>query len=439
MSERTETQAGGDQRVVSRWRIEIVGDGRKRSKRCALGLLRVGTDDSNDLVLGDRKVSRHHVEIALRPDGVGLRDLGSKNGTFYLGSRVQALELSVAGGTIALGDTELVLSPDDEPALGQPSKRERCGDLVGRSLIMRRLFAQIEQVAESDVTVLLQGETGTGKELVAGAIHSASPRRRKPFVVVDCAAIPTELIESQLFGHVRGAFSGAIADRRGAFAEADGGTLFLDEIGELPIALQPRLLRALESRTVKPVGSDRPIEIDVRIISASLRDLGAEVRAKRFRQDLYFRLSVLRLSLPPLRERLEDLPVLCDHMLRAMQAAPLGADALKTLTAYAWPGNVRQLRNVLQSAAALAAGGPLSITPDLFQSTTAAVQEDRRRLYELPYKSAKEAMVDGFTREYLEALLARHDGNISAAAREAELDRNWVAELAKRLGLHYKR
>jgi transcriptional regulator with GAF, ATPase, and Fis domain len=321
--------------------------------------------------------------------------------------------------------------PDEEPAAQPLSARQCCGRMVGRTPTMRRLFAQIEQVAASDRTVLIHGETGTGKELAAEALHELSGRGG-PFIVVDCGAIPRSLVESQLFGHVRGAFTGAERDRAGAFEEANGGTIFLDEIGELPLDVQPKFLRVLESRSIRRLGGDEPLAVDVRVVAASLRDLAEEVRAKRFREDLFYRLSVVRLDLPPLIARMGDLPLLCDHLLRDMGAPPLGPAALKLLSDYHWPGNVRQLRNVLERAHALAGDGPLSI--DRADLDHRSARASPSSLHELPYKAAK----DVFTREYLEALLQRNRGNVSAAAREARLDRNWIIALARRLGVRVR-
>ena len=426
-----------DPRRVRRWRVEVTGGASAgASVSVGEGIVRVGGAEDNDLVLDDPKVSRRHLELEAAPAGLRVRDLGSKNGTFYQGSRVAHCELPPAGGVLVLGLSELTVLPDDEPFARPAYQRERCGPLLGRSALMRQLFARIERVAASPATVLIQGETGTGKELVAEALHELGPRRQGPFVVVDCGAIPRDLIESELFGHVRGAFTGATGDRRGAFERARGGTLFLDEIAELELALQPRLMRALEAGTVRPVGSDRDVPVDVRVIAATLRDLPREVQAKRFREDLYYRVAVVRLDVPPLRAREGDLPLLVDHFLRGFGAAPLGADALEVLAHHAWPGNVRQLRNVLERAAALAGGGPLVVDGPELEHPDARLSPATLRT--LPYKDAKQKMLARFTRDYLEALLGRHGGNVSAAAREAQIDRNWIVALALRHGLRVR-
>jgi len=433
-SQNTKTSVGQDTRRVQRWRITVTsGPSKGLTKQLAHGLVRIGSAETNDVIVKDSKVSRAHAEVDVLPTGLRVRDLRSKNGTFFQGSRVGTVELPVAGALLTVGSSEIAFQPDDEAIPLLPSLREQCGRLVGRSAVMRDLFGQIERVARSGATVLLHGETGTGKELVAEALHAESTRCNGPFVVVDCAAIPRELIESELFGHVRGAFTGAVGDRRGAFERAHGGTIFLDEIGELALDLQPKLLRVLEASTVKPVGGDKTQKVDVRVIAASLRDLRLEGREKRFREDLYFRLAVVSLTLPPLREHREDIPSLVDHFLRDLGSAPLAGDGLALLASHPWPGNVRQLRNVIERAVALAGGGPPVIYPEDPELPTA--QNRPSNLFALPYKVAKDELLAQFTREYLEALLERNAGNVSAAARDAKIDRNWIVALARRHGV----
>jgi DNA-binding NtrC family response regulator len=436
-SEGTKTSAGREPSRVRRWRIAVTaGPSKGLTVPLEKGIVRIGSADTNELVLLDRKISRAHVEVEVLPAGLRVRDLRSKNGTFFQGSRVGTVDLPVSGAVLTLGDSEIAFQPDDSPIPLQASIREQCGRLLGRSLIMRELFGQIERVASSDATVLIFGETGTGKELVAEALHDESSRKDGPFVVVDCGAIPRELIESELFGHVKGAFTGASGERRGAFERANGGTIFLDEIGELALDLQPKLLRALEASTIKPVGGDKPIKVDVRVVAASLRDLREATKEKRFREDLYFRLSVVNLDVPPLRDHLEDVPLLVDHFLRDLGAAPFTGDGLATLAGYVWPGNVRQLRNVVERAVALAGGGPPVVRPEDLELPSAQISPSK--LFEMPYKLAKDEMLAQFTREYLEALLGRHAGNVSAAAREAKIDRNWIVALAKRHGVRVR-
>jgi DNA-binding NtrC family response regulator len=296
---------------------------------------------------------------------------------------------------------------------------------------MRELFGVLERVAATDSTVLLVGETGTGKELLARAVHDASPRRQRPFIVVACGAIASELVESELFGHKRGSFTGATSDRPGAFVMAEGGTLFLDEIGELPLELQPKLLRALDTGMVKTLGEDEHRSVDVRIVAATHRDLEAEIAAGRFRSDLFYRLAVVAARVPPLRERREDIPALAHALLTRMGRADfeLKPELLATLSAHGWPGNVRELHNLVQRATA---GADLDLPKP---------EGDSGWLYkageavEVPYKEAKDKLVEAFTRDYIAALLERCGGNISEVARVAGIARNYVHRLVKKYGL----
>ena len=304
---------------------------------------------------------------------------------------------------------------------------------------MRRLFAILEQVSNTDSTLLVEGETGTGKELVALAVHEASPRKDGPFVVLDCAAVPGELVESELFGHVRGAFTGAATNRPGAFVSADNGTLFLDELNSLPITMQPKLLRALESRSVKAVGSDAPRKVNVRVIAACNSDVERDVAEGRFRPDLFYRLSVVHVRIPPLRQRRDDIPVIAARMLEEMggcEPGEISGPNLDRLAAHAWPGNVRELRNVIERACALSGG-----VPRPFRDMTLHLgpsREGGERLQvdtEATYSRAKEKVLASFERIYLEALMQRCGGNISLASRVSELDRKQLRKLLRRLGL----
>jgi transcriptional regulator with PAS, ATPase and Fis domain len=308
----------------------------------------IGTHPSCDVVLSDPTVSRQHCEIVLCHEGYRIRDLESTNGVYV--DRVRIHEVTIErDAVLRLGGTKLVLKILDESVDLPVSGATRFGPLLGQSIAMRRVFSMLEQVAPSDMTVLITGESGTGKELAAQAIHEHSLRRDGPFRIVDCGAIPRGLIESELFGHVRGAFTGADQARRGAFADASGGTLFLDEIGELPLDMQPRLLGALERRRVIPVGASTPESFDVRVIAATNRDLRREVNRGSFREDLFFRLAVAVVDLPPLRERPEDIPLYVDEHFAG--EAQLDADTLARLSAQRGPGNVRELHNALERAA----------------------------------------------------------------------------------------
>ena len=375
--------------------------------------LTIGTTAGNDLQLTDAGVSRHHCAIRTTERGLELRDLGSTNGTLLGDCEVTRVVLR-GPARLRLGSTvvavELLDREIDEPLADE----HRHGELIGASPAMRRLYPVIERLAGSTATVLIEGETGTGKELVAESIHRASSRRHGPFAVVDCGALPRTLIESELFGHVRGAFTGADRDRTGALAGAAGGTVLLDEIGELPLALQPVLLRALENRTVRPIGGARPVALDVRILAATHRDLRIEVNRKRFRPDLYYRLAVLRVELPPLRQRPGDVAVLAEHFWRTFRpdAAPPG-ELIAELVAQPWPGNVRELRNAVERAAASAAPPAM---PRPAQS----------------YVEAKAQAVDDWERGWVEQLLAAHHGNLSRAARAARMGRSHLRQLARR-------
>jgi DNA-binding NtrC family response regulator len=397
----------------------------------------VGSAAGCALVLSDERVSGRHVEI--RPDGgqFRVRDLGSTNGTWLEGARVEEL-LVPSGATLKVGRTFLRVQPQARSLELPPSASRRFGELVAESLAMREVFAVLELAARSDVTVLVTGETGTGKELVARAIHDASPRRREPFVVVDCGALPETLLESELFGHVRGAFTGAVGERKGAFQRADGGTLFLDELGAISPAVQARLLRALEAKTVKPVGADAERPVDVRVVAATPVDLATRVASGTFRADLLYRLSVVAVEVPPLRSRREDITAIAAELLKRrgfVDAGPIRGPNLERLLVHRWPGNVRELRNVIERAVALTPGAVsfeglrVSLEPLTGPPGPAAARVD------LPFKEAKERSVGDFELAYLRAVHERFDGNVSAGARFAEVDRKHWRELLQKHGL----
>ena len=325
-------------------------------KSVVLGVphVRLGAGSSNDVVLDDPHASRFHAELRKTDEGWLLRDLGSLNGT-RVGDVAVKEGLLHSGATITVGETRIKFLADDGRAEEiAVSPRHAFGDVVGRSVRMREVFGVLERIAATDLTVLIGGETGSGKDVIARAIHKASPRTKGPFVVFDCAAVAPNLIESELFGHVKGAFTGADANREGAFERAHTGTLFLDEIGELSIDLQPKLLRALEQRRVKAVGGQKEIPVDVRIIAATHRNLEQKVKEGAFRQDLFFRLSVVTVQVPALRHRTEDLPVLVEAILVSLNKhIGVSPETMKILESYDWPGNVRELKNVIESAAAI--------------------------------------------------------------------------------------
>ncbi len=368
--------------IFRKVRLSVV-NGRDAGKETLLqkALVSIGTLPQNDLVLTDHTVSRRHAEVEGKTNGYVIRDLDSTNGTFLNGVRVREAYLT-PGSVIRLGQTEISFSPMEEHIEILKSVADRFGELVGSSSPMQEVYGILERIAPTDVIVLLEGETGTGKELAARAIHSYSRRAGGPFVVFDCGAAATNLIESELFGHEKGAFTDAVKSRQGAFELADGGTIFLDEIGELSLDLQPKLLRALDQRETKRVGAEKPVPVTVRIISATNKDLEKEVKAGRFREDLFYRLSVVRVYMPPLRKRKEDIETITEYLLAGISTEigkkvnSLSPEAAAALMSYSWPGNVRELKNVLGRAAALSDGGKIE-AKDLFlsQGKTAATLE----------------------------------------------------------------
>ena len=421
------------------------------------GRVLVGSSPDSGLVVHDPTVSRLHAELEARQDGLWVRDLGSRNGTFVDGLQVTGARVPDKG-KVRLGSTELVV--DSNP--GQVRNVEiwpdsGFGKLVGKSVRMRELFATLARLAPMDASVNIYGETGTGKELVARAIHDASPRGPKPFVVVDCAALPENLLDAELFGHSKGAFTGAIGARPGAIESAHGGTVFLDEIGELPIAMQPKLLRVVESRTVRRVGETSYRTIDVRFLSATHRDLLTMVNAGEFREDLYFRLSVLPVRVPPLRERTEDIELLVSHFLRSAGGpGHVPAELMRELTSRPWRGNVRELRNFVDRARALGATEALAMTPHGPEASASSRQfvtvppasppglpsvppgpgaplsPTDARMFDQAYKDFRETWIDAGEKEYVRRLLVRHDRNVAAAAREANVDRTYIYRLIRK-------
>ncbi|MDH3728996.1 MAG: sigma 54-interacting transcriptional regulator, partial [Myxococcales bacterium] len=372
-----------------------------------------------DLVLTDTSVSGTHCEIVANEAGFLLRDLRSSNGTSVGGVRVREAWLE-PGAALKLGHTVVRFEVGSGTIEIDLSRQEQFFELIGHSVRMREIFAVLEKVAAADLTVLVRGETGTGKELVARAIHRASKRAQRPLVVQDCSAIAANLVESTLFGHERGSFTGAADRRRGCFEHADGGTLFLDEIGELDLNLQPKLLRALETHEVQRVGGSRTVPVDVRVVAATNRDLRQMVNEGRFREDLYYRLSVVHVDLPPLRERPEDIPALVQQFLEeSAKRGPdpegahftISSDAMLKLQAYPWPGNVRELKNTIERAVSLADATELGMqdllpasqkTPPIFLPGGTAEQFVEN---ETPFKDAKQKVVDAFEVQYIKALL----------------------------------
>jgi DNA-binding NtrC family response regulator len=411
----------------------VEGGSAGASFRAQTSEVSVGTVPGNDLVLVDPTVSRHHFSITATPGGFLLRDLGSSNGTWVGTMRV--ISGYVESGTrVRAGRTILRVDHVDEDIREALSPDDRFGTLLGTSSSMRRIFAALPRIASSDSTVLLEGETGTGKGVLAAAIHEASHRASGPFVVLDCAAIAPSLIESELFGHIKGSFTGASADRAGAFEQARGGTIFIDEIGELPLDMQPKLLRALEERTVKRVGGNQRIKLDARVIAATNRDLRAEVNKGTFRADLFYRLNVVRIHVPPLRERTGDIERLARHFhAEIVPDKPIPDELLASLRRQPWPGNVRELRAAIERAVLLDDPALLALDGDRGADVNVDVEE--RFDPHVPFRMAKQKAADQWEREWVRDLMGYANDNISEASRIAKMDRSYLYTLLRKYGL----
>jgi DNA-binding NtrC family response regulator len=394
----------------------------------------VGRDPGATIALADPEVSALHCELRAVSEGILVKDLGSTNGTF-LGT-VRAREAVVSTPMeLTVGRTKILLEPQAKRRV-EVGYLDRFGSLVGASPKMRRVFGVLEKVASTQLSVLLVGETGTGKEVAARAIHDASERRDGPFVVVDCGSIPPTLAESLLFGHEKGTFTGATERRKGALAEANGGTLFLDELGELPIELQPKLLRALSEKQIKRVGGAAFEPIDARVLAATRRDLGAEMNAGRFRSDLFFRIAQVRVELPPLRERLSDVPLLVEHVCREVHKPEHVETVLAWIeqrrATYDWPGNVRELVNVASVAAALAHDAA-AIDDVLTLARDEAALSARGA--GTAFNEAKRAAIGAFERDYFTDLVRRSKGNVSEMARQSGMERHHVRAYLRKYGI----
>ncbi len=401
--------------------VARIGDREVARHLLSAGTITVGSGSKNPLVVDHPTVSRTHLKIELVPGGVLVTDQGSTNGTHYNGARVTEVKVPV-GAVLVIGSAELRVEPAIAP------QTEKLGRLVSRSAGMRGAIKQLAKAAPTDVTILLEGETGVGKEIAARAVHEASARASGPFQVVDCGSLPRDLAAAELFGHVKGAFTGAEKDRAGAVERSNGGTLFLDEIGELPLDLQPLLLRVLERREFRRVGATDYKPVDVRILAATNRDLDLEVDDGRFRRDLLHRLSVVRVRLSPLRERPDDLPMLARTILDDLgpqgSSISLSPETLVALQAYRWPGNIRELRNFLERAIALGSG---PIDPSLLGLPSVPDKPD--------YKEARSRAIESFEKDFIESLLRRYEGNVSRAAKEAGIDRVYLYKLIKKHGV----
>ncbi len=408
-------------------------------------VIRIGSNPENDLVLRDPAVSRSHLELHKKAGAYHLVDVGSSNGTFVGNLEVREATLRTES-ELNVGDSTLKFEPLTTEIEVEPHGESRLGEMVGESVEMREIFTIVQRVARTELAVLVTGETGTGKELVARAVHQLSRRSDGPFVTLALGALPPALVESALFGHERGAFQGADEAYAGAFERADGGTLFLDEVHELPAELQPRLLRALERGEIQRLRGSQPIRVNTRVVAAVSADVQARVDDGRFRDDLYYRLAVIRVDLPPLRDRKEDIPAIVEHFfehnaeeLTAMgvRARRLSAGALTQLRSHDFPGNVRELINVLRRAVVIAGGSeveagdlPAEITGRKgsghgAEAPSSMVMPDSS----MRFKDAKAQVLDAFERQYLQDLLQRHDQNISKAAREAGIDRRHLYRL----------
>ncbi|MEE2827740.1 MAG: sigma 54-interacting transcriptional regulator [Myxococcota bacterium] len=401
----------------------------------------IGTSRECDIVLTDRAVSKKHVELRMDGGAVRVRDLESTNGTFIGKARV--LESVVPpGAVVKVGRTRLHLRSEESSLVLNPSTSEHFGELWGKSVAMRQVFAVLERVSGRDVNILFDGETGTGKELAARAVHQNSGRASGPMIVLDCSAVAPELVESQLFGHRRGAFTGAMQDRAGVFETASGGTLFLDELDSLPLDLQPKLLRVLENRQVVRLGEFEPRPVDVRLVAACGRSPEEGVGRQELRRDLYFRLAVVRVTLPALKDRLEDLPLLAEKLLHEIgnnEIEITDGPNLARMRQHPWMGNVRELRNVLERALLLAPPGsktlddlPLRLSHILRREQDASALSGVSELMNrLPYKEAKDLALNSFEQQYLKAALARNGANLSRTARDVGLTRHHLRKLLR--------
>ena len=412
------------------------GPDRGRTFELDKAVVRIGSGDQAEVRLTDRAVSRLHCELTIDGATLRLRDLGSKNGTWV--GKVRVYEADVAAGTqVRIGETVLAIGLDKR-ATSKPVWRggDRYGSLFGASPAMHRLYLVLERLAASREPVLVRGESGTGKELVARALHERGPRPDAPFVIVDGGSLSRTLAEAELFGHARGAFTGAATARIGALERAHGGTLFIDEIGELPLELQPTLLRFLEEGTVQRLGESTRKRFEVRVVAATHRPLERMMNEGTFREDLYHRLAVVELRVPPLRDRLVDVPLIARAILAELAPSDDGLAqtvdrALADRARHRWSGNVRELRNLVRRIVALgeAEGVPLIAATDAPGDTPEPPRVD------LPMAEAKQRWIEIFERRYLERLLAETGGNVSEAARRSDVDRGHLGKLVARYGL----
>ncbi len=416
--------------VVTTMRVEVVDGPDRGANATAAEIVAVGTAKDNGLPISDFTVSRYHLEASAHPGGILVTDLGSTNGTYVGGVRIERA-IVPPGTLVTLGGTTIRFDDAVRRTVPAADQTTEYAGMIAKSPQMLRLFSDIARIATTPTSVLIVGESGTGKERVAEALHTASGRVNEPLVTIDCGALTSALLASELFGHERGAFTGADRSHAGAFERASAGTVFLDEIGELPAPDQSSLLGVLERRRFRRVGGTSELDVNARVIAATNRDLRAEVNNGRFRHDLYHRLAVVVLRLPPLRERREDILPLVAHFARDMGAFDtlenvFGAETLARWQRHPWPGNVRELRNAVEAALVVGPGGYLD-------SPVAGADDSRQST--LPYKDARAAVVGQFERDYLTRLLEETKGNVSAAARTAKMDRSHLIDLLHRHGL----
>ncbi len=429
---------GGTRATPMQWFVRgghLTLPGKERVK-VAVNPVLVGRDPSCDIVLDDLEVSAIHCEARAERQGVLIKDHGSKNGTFIGGVRIREAILTSAC-TLQIGQARIAYEPLDKERV-DVGFEDSFGPLVGAAAKMRHVFRMLGEIAPTELSILITGETGVGKELVAHAVHARSNRRDAPFVVVECATNPGTLAESLLFGHEKGSFTGATERRAGAFHEAHTGTIFLDELGELPIELQPKLLRALSERQVKRVGSNAYEPIDVRVLAATRRDLGESMNTGRFRSDLFFRIAQMRVEIPPLRDRREDIPLLvrstCTRINRGERADEVVDLVMSTLAQHEWPGNVRELVNVTSVAASLPTGAE-SIASLLPLEKGGAPSVSEKVDLSTPYGEARRTAISQFESRYFGELFRSAAGNVSEMARRSGMERHHIRPFLKKLGL----
>lgn len=440
------TMPTGQKRVpASRLEVTVVREAGEGASRVVLldgERFQIGSHEKNDLVLTDPSVSRFHCVLERGESSWRVQDSGSLNGTRVGGISIRDADLPPETN-LELGGSAIQIREVPTEKAVELVDQASFGELYGHSRAMQRLFAVLEKVSKSDANVLIEGESGTGKEVVATEIVRRGPRARKPFIIVDCSAIAPSLIESELFGHAKGAFTNADRERAGAFEAAHGGTVFLDEIGELPPEMQPKLLRVLEAREVRRIGENVGRKVDVRVVAATNRRLDREVNHGRFREDLYYRLSVVTVRVPPLRERREDIGILVRVFLQALgqgDSSLFAPDVIERLAAHDWPGNVRELRNYVERCVVMQAVVP---TQPLRRVGDRAEDESGDKStpslppvdLDVPFRVAKENAIIGFERRYVEALMAWAQGNVSRAARRANMDRMNLYRILQRSGL----